>query len=419
MYSPAIVERTLSAARKAGLKFVRRSREDCLDIRSKLERLRYDSTGKLLPEGVLARPLNEKEQLHIASEQILCKADFSYYFTRYNFIDLDPGVGDATGIGAPILLESQTRYITLFGRREEECHAEYKQNRFTTGIRAYIHKVRQVAATATVRGMTMHRMLFYPGSRAFAASLDDVRVSQLFARDKLTLDNLPFWLKPGRVFPDVKDTELGFAHPISSHCAYQAENQQQGRGGLGVGLQRDISHLTEVGLWVNPGFIRFSFAPAIPNSLLTLHVQESTANGKGGYWHEVTEDARHRRRGYEHWIYAFIPWYLNHMKYRMYPPSTWVPEEHTLKHAELIERSSPEFCDGKTYSPSREQLYWWETTRVQHARNGELATFLTNFPATPEQSFQHPNQGALPVELLEEMELGVRGGRPYEVEVAA
>lgn len=131
----------------------------------------------------------------------------------------------------------------------------------------------------------------------------------------------------------------------------------------------------------------------------------------------MTEAARHKRRGYESWTYAFIPWYMNKLKYRDNPPSNWVPEPHTIQHAELVERTSPEFMDGVSVQLSLEQLYWWETDRARHVQKGELAYFLTNYAATPEQSFQSSSQGALPVELIEKMELECRDGAPYDVEV--
>ncbi len=395
--------------------FQRYPRDKSIEISAKLDRLRYDNLSRLLPDGQLARALLPSEQEFIDSERLLCKCDFVYFFTRYYCLELDPGVGERSGIGTPILLESQRRFIKLIGNREEECTEEQRKYKFTEGILAYFHKVRQVAATATARALTLHRMIFWPGTRCLAATLDDPRVSELFKRDHLALDNLPFWLKP-RVYPDVKDTELGFEPPTSSRISYQAENQTNG---IGTGSQNDVSHLTEVALWKYPGRIRFSFVPSIPKAITTLHIQESTPDGKGDYWHEVTEAARHKRRGYESWIYAFIPWYMNRLKYRMNPPGNWSPEPHTIRHAELVERTSPEFMDGKRVELSIEQLYWWETTRAQHASNGELASFLTNYAATPEQSFQAPSAGALPVELIELMEMEVKSGLPYEVETAA
>lgn len=415
LYSPEIIDRRLRRARAKGVKTQRLSVADSIGISERLERLRKNSEGGELPEGQLARPLFPNEQAFIESERAICKCDFTYFFTRYYCLELDPGVGNRSGIGPPVLLESQKRYIKLLGHREEECYEELKSHKFTLGIYAYFHKVRQVAATATARAASLHRLLFWPGTRAYCAGLNEDGRGELFKRDHTAIDNLPFWLKP-RLYPDVKDTELGFPPPLNSRIGYGAENQQ---AGIGTGKQVDVSHLTEVALWQYPGRIRFSFVPAIPKAFSTLHIQESTSDGKGNYWHEVTEHARHKRRGYEHWIYAFIPWWYNKLKYRSVPPANWKPEKHTIRHAALIERTSPEFNDGVTYFPSVEQLYWWESSRAEHARNGELATFLTNYPATPEQSFQNPSQGALPVELIEEMEQDVALGKPYDVEVLA
>ncbi len=135
----------------------------------------------------------------------------------------------------------------------------------------------------------------------------------------------------------------------------------------------------------------------------------------------MSEGCRKREEGFEDWIYIFIPWYCNRTKYIGNPPDSWRPSQHTVDHAELIERTSSEFCDGKTVRPSRDQLFWWEKTRAMHASNGEIASFLANYPATPEQSFTNWAQGALPVELIEQFELETRRPLTYgvEVEVAA
>lgn len=420
MYSPEIVEKRLRKAKEAGFTFQRCSRDRSIDISKKLEALRYDANGKKLPNGALKRDLDDKEKDFIRSERIICKADFSYYLTRYHAVERDPGVGDESGIGPAIPLESQIRMIELIGRREEVCYAELRKYSHTSGILCYCHKCRQVAFTSTSRAMTMHRMLFYPGTRALAGCLKEgpEGTGELYKRDKITIDNLPFWLYPEDPYPDVKDTELGFVHPLNCRLKYTAENSK-GQAGIGTGSQTDVSHLTEVPLWSMPGQIRFSFIPGLPKAVTTLHIQEGTSAGKGGYWQDISEGCRHRRNGFEDYIYIFVPWWMNTKKYRGNPPDNWIPEDHTIKHAELIERTSPEFNDGKTYRPTRDQLFWWEKNRALHAFNGELASFLANYPATPEQSFTNWAQGALPVELIEKMEMQVRDPYVYEVEATA
>lgn len=397
------------------MQYKRLPRSESIDISTRLENIRKGKDGKLIADGGQSRPFTRAEEDFIRSEQLICKMDFEYFFSRYWHLELDPGVGNGSGIGPPVLLESQRRYLTLIGRREEETHEEQRKHGFTVGILAYFHKVRQVSATAFMRAANMHRMIFWKGTRSLACGLDEDGKGELFKRDHLGLDNLPFWLKP-KIYPDVKDTELGFEPPISSRINYRAENQETG---IGTGTQNDVSHLTEVALYQYPGRIRFSFVPSIPKAITTLHVQESTSNGKGNYWHEVTEAARHKRRGYEDWVYAFIPWYMNRMKYRANVPDDWRPDEVTLRHADLIERTSPEFFDGKTVRATRDQLLWWEQTRAMHTLNGELASFYTNFPADPAQSFQSPSQGALPVELIELLEQECMHSMAYEVETAA
>jgi hypothetical protein len=420
VYSRLIVESRLRQAVQAGLQYKRLSRERSIELAAKLEQLRMGRDGRPMPEGRFSRPLSQAEREYIESERLICKCDFRYWAERYAHIEIDPGVGmeslEAKKIGPALWLPSQERFIELLGRRECECHEEKRKYNFTEGIRIYAHKVRQVCLTTTwLQEIMLHRMIFWPGTRGYAASLDAPRVTEIFRRFHLTVDNLPFWMQPP-IYPDVKDTELGFRPPISSHLYFEAENSETG---IGTGSQNDISGLTEVSLWRYPSQIRYSFVPSIPKAITTLHVQESTSNIKGDYWNEVTEAARHKRRGYESWVYVFIPWYMNFMKYRANVPDSWAPEEHTQKHADLIERTSPEWFDGVTIHPTRSQLYWWETTRAEYARNGELAAFLASYPATPEQSFQNVNQGALPVELIERMEQEVKQGVAFDVEAAA
>ena len=417
MYHPDVVAKRIFQARKAGIPIMKRSREESLEISSKLEKLRYKN-GLKLPPGQLVRDLDAKELTFTRSERALCKADFIYYLIRYHTIERDPGVGSESGVGPATLLESQVRFITMLGRRELVCHEEQKRFGHTQGIRVYAHKCRQVVFTTTCRALCNHRRLFYPGTRSLAAALTDgpKGTGELYKRDLLNIDNLPFWLKPDEIYPNVKDEEIGFPAPLNCRVSYQAENQQVG---IGTGSQVDVSHLTEVPLWSYPYRIRFSFLPSIPKAISTLHIQEATSAGKGGYWQEVSEGCRQRRKGFEDYIYIFVPVYLNKTKYRAVPPDDWVPDEHTLQYVELVERTSPEFNDGVAFHPNREHLYWWETERAVYSHNGELALFLANYPATPEQSFSNWAQGALPAEVIEKMDMECRIPHPYSVTVEA
>ena len=58
---------------------------------------------------------------------------------------------------------------------------------------------------------------------------------------------------------------------------------------------------------------------------------------------------------------------------------------------------------GETVRLTRDQLYWWESEWKRNKEQGTLNMFFTNYPATPEQSFQHHNMSALPLETIEWM----------------
>jgi hypothetical protein len=419
MYSTLIVERRLAQARKAGSVLNPLPVEDSIDIARRIEKLRMGVNGQQLPEGTLIRPLDDKERAFVESERTICKADFRYYAERYHHLTRDPGVGEDSGIGPASFLPSQERHWREIGKREEACYEEKRVHGLTEGILIYAHKIRQVAVTDFYRRITMHRMTFWPGTRALAAALQEGEegTGELYKRDQIALAGMPFWMRPGSgdIVSAVKNESLGFGAPWNSNIAYRAET---GRQGLGTGTQIDVSHLTEVPLWTNPGYIRFSFKPSLPKAVSTFHVQEGTSSGKGNYWHEVSEACRWRKEGYESWLYIFLPWWINTLKYRKPTPTNWVPEKITQLHAEMVERTSPEFNEGVTCRLSREQMYWWQTERAAHADNGELATFLANYGATPEQTFTNFSAGALPIELIDEMELDERRPMPYELRLA-
>jgi len=64
---------------------------------------------------------------------------------------------------------------------------------------------------------------------------------------------------------------------------------------------------------------------------------------------------------------------------------------------------------------TREHLHWWETTRESARKDNKLHFFLTSYCATPEESFQHSNASAFPVELLDELRMRVRPGDPFDM----
>lgn len=404
VYSRVIVEKKLRELAVKGHKFERSSIDRSLSMKERFARI--------VDKGKLSRKLTKQEEEFMRSEIIVCRYDFRYWAERYGTIERDAQFGG--GIGPIEFWESQERALELIGQREEQIQSDYTKLGYSGGIQAVWHKSRQLGATAIMRLISMHRMTMFKNMRCLAGSMDEEKVHLLYVKDKVVYDNLPFFLRPEIEF-DVKDEHIALAN-LKSRLTYQKANV---RSGVGVGGQFDISHLTEIALWDNPYAVKFQFFPAIPKSPNTFVSLESTANGrgKGNFWFEFTESVRRKDRGFEQWLYIFTPCYIA-SKNRLPAPDDWRPGEEARRYAEMVENTSAEWV-GHTIYPSREHLYWWETEYKQAEQDMTLHFFLTNHCATPEQSFQHVSNSALPIKVIEWMRSMSKNGMPYMIQGSA
>ena len=398
MYSPLIVERNLHSLSIPPL--YRRSVWEAREFVDAMDKSIDPTTGSL------TRGLTNGEAAFIKSETLLCQHDFRYWAERYGYMELDAMTGG--GVGLATFWGSQNRALDLIGKREEEAWASYDKHGFGEGILTLWHKARQLGATAVMRLISLHRMTLHKNTRLIAASLDETKVHELYTRDKIVLDNLPFFFRPKVEF-DVKDQHLSL-DLIKSRLTYQQANQQ---AGIGTGSQFDMFHFTEVAMWAWADRLKFDFLPAVPKHPKVFGALESTANGRGNFWHEFSENVRKREYGYESWIYIFAPYYVEPTKYRRAAPDDWRPNQVTMQHADMVEQTSPDVI-GRTQTLTRDQMYWWETEREMYRKDGSLNVFLTDYCATPEESFQHSTQSALPEETIEWMRaMSAIKGIPY------
>ena len=289
-------------------------------------------------EGELQRTLNSEEKHIIHNEVALSRLDFRYWSNRYCTIAYD-GV-EGGGVGLFNFWEAQEIILTHFARIEEENYDAKDQGYPVDGIRVVDHKARQLGGTMFARACGMHRLTLYRDIRAMGASVDEDKILELYNRDKLIWDNLPWWMRPKTGY-DVKAEHLSF-EALNSSVLYQHSRMQSG---LGQGRQFDFGHLTECASWPYPRMIELDFFPTLPQSIYTMCILESTAQGRGNWWHEFTEGVRSgHQRG---WHYIFVPVYAEQKKYRARVPEGWHPAPMTNKYAhKIIETMGFEtFCE--------------------------------------------------------------------------
>jgi len=400
MYSTRLIERSQSKVEAATKLTLRR-----YDIPEVMQR-KADLQRLVKEDGQLARDLNAEERAFIRNEQLLSMIDFRYWLTRYAHLLVDQG-GLET-FSSP--WESQEILLRFIARLEDEMVDMASRGESVDGILIFLHKARQLGATALGRAISVHAMTAREHTRAMAASIDDDKVLELYDRDKLIIDNLPFYLRPSIGF-DEKAQHI-FFDKLGSRVIYQLGTQ---KSGLGQGRQFDVTHLTECASWPYPGIIEHDWMPTIPQSLRAFALLESTAQGRGNWWHQqIKKLSDHRLR---RWHLVFIPWYAELKKYRATPPTDWKPSDEAMLHAQRVHETSRKYV-GRDVMLTKEQLYWWQSTRDEYYLSNNLAVFYTNYCATIEESFQFRVKSAFGFETLEYYRNRVQEGTSYRIDTA-
>lgn len=353
-------------------------------------------------KGQTRRALKEEEVKFIRNERVMSMLSFRYWAARYAVLHNDGG-----GICKLVHpWETQEILLRYIAKVEENLQEAAARGEPLDGILIALCKARQLGATAIGRLLLMHRLTLQANRRAMSASVDEDKIQELYDRDKLIYDNLPWYLRP-KLRYDEKRQHIHFDE-VDSRSLFQVSSQ---KSGLGVGRQFDLAHLTELSTWIY-GNLEMQFFPTLPQSSTTFALLESTANGRGGWWHDFTN--RVRQGISKRWHMVFIPWYAEASKYRRQPPVNWEPSQEALLHAQKVHDTSFEYM-GRIVMLEKPQLYWWETTRIEHQQGNKLAEFLANYCATYEESFQHSGQGAFSVELLDELRTAAHAGTPFEL----
>ncbi len=353
----------------------------------------------------LKRNLKPDEAEFVRNERLLAAIDFTYWSERYCWFIADPETGG--GLQRLKLWESQRIIMALVSKLEREMTEAVARGEPVAGILIAIHKARQLGATMLWRALIIHRVTTSKYQRALTASVNEDKVQQLYNRDQRILEHLPWYLKPS-VGYDEKRQHILF-DKLDSTVLYQEYAQ---KSGLGEGEQWDIGHMTETGM-LNTNFLEKEYFPTIPRSPSALHGMESRAYGRNNWWHRFITDIR---KGGSRWRFCFVPWYAELTKYRAQPPVNWTPSEVAMAHAMKVNETSSEFVGHKVMLP-KANLYWWETTRAEYQRKGDLSSFLEQYCATPEESFQHTTQSIFSPEMLDRLRVAASPGVPYEMQV--
>lgn len=389
MYHPSTISASIAKLERAfSTTLVEHTPAEC-------EEMEFRLRNAVDYKGNPTRPLAADEQQFIQNELLFCKASFHYAVSRYFRIRNKDGLVQKL---TP-LLGSQEFVISRLGEFEQD------ESR-TDGLLVNVLKAtRQVGMSVLAQALHVHRGVTQDNVTCLVASDTPDRSYILFGIAEMMVDELPWWLRP-KVTDRVKNQELKFegGSQILVHSGKSMKGAEGKRGQIGRGLTLLGTHLSEVSTFEDPDQLQGSLFPAIPRNRRSLAFFETTAQGRGTWFHKHWKDSRAGKTRFKS---IYIPWYVQ-KEHTLRPVAGWEPAQVTLDHARRIEATS-EAMTGKKHTPTRPQLFWYETVRGEYEAVDRLHDFLQEYGSIDDdECFQTGGRSVLNAKALDRLQRFVR-----------
>lgn len=182
-----------------------------------------------------------------------------------------------------------------------------EQRRQGKPIRAVILKARREGVSTLIEGIMFHHTATHQNVNSLVIADDEDSTETLFRMSQLYYERLPEFLKPMTKYSNRK--ELLFDDPEGKGRGLGSGVRlgTAGKTNIGRAPTFHIVHRSEVAFWKNAETLILGLEQAVPNEPDTMIIDESTANGMGGYFYEQYHKAKAGKSDY---IDIFLPWYI-------------------------------------------------------------------------------------------------------------
>ena len=248
-------------------------------------------------------------------------------------------------------------------------------------VRLIVLKARQQGVSTWSEARLFERTITQENGNALVIAHKGDSAAELFAMSRFFFENLPF--QPKCDYSNRR--EIVLAPPMNSKMRIEsAENKDAGRG-----MTNQYVHASEVAFWPSPEQTMLGLMQSVPKVPETMVILESTANGVGGYFHDMWWSAID---GTNDFTPVFLPWHEN-PEY-----SFGLSEEDTDRITSSLDDSELEGCE--LFGWSAGQIAWRRST-IANECNGNMVQFMQEYPATPHEAFQASGRPAFQLELID------------------
>lgn len=249
-------------------------------------------------------------------------------------------------------------------------------------VRVIIVKGRQQGLSTWIQGRGYWFTSQNDGQKAFILTHEGEATKNLFAMTKRYHENCPLEIRP--ITSKSNTSELKFSELDSEYAVGTAKTGDTGRS-----QTIQFFHGSEVAYWRAAKEISDGAMEGIPEEPNTEVYLESTAAGFGGYFHSMWQNGCYidetPPQTWNGYIRVFIPWFWEAQYQEPAPAGFELLEDE----AELKE----------LYDLNDDQIYW--RRRKIANKEGNVAQFQREYPATPEDAFNSAvNNVLIPAELV-------------------
>lgn len=284
----------------------------------------------------------------------------------------------------------------------KKCEEEGRLKRFI------VLKARQMGLSTLFEGLIFHDTSNNKFKNSLIVAHEEPASQNLFNMSKLFYEELPDIIRPMKKYSNGK--VLAFESPENDE-ALKRENPglrskitiaTAGAGEVGRSATYHNIHASEVAFFPNARTTMLGLLQAVPDEMNTLVVLESTANGVGGYFYEMWQNAT---RGENEFIPVFLPWFIDKTYTRAFRSE--VEKEQFIDEVMTITQDN----DGNEIKSYERQLMekhdltfeqlWWRKYTIENKCEGDVLLFMQEYPATPEESFISSGRPVFPIGALQ------------------
>lgn len=282
-----------------------------------------------------------------------------------------------------------------------------KENRI---MRRYIIlKARQMGISTYTEGKIFQETANNELTRSMIVAHEEKASSNLFNMSKMYYEELPDVIRPMKKFNNGK--VLSFENPTNDESEKKKtpglrsliKVATAGTGEVGRSETPTKLHISELAFFPDAEITMLGLIQGVPDTLDTLVIYESTANGVGDYFHREWQRAI---KGESDFIPIFLPWFTD---------STYVKEFRSENHKKQFEElicSTTVNNEGNTihtyeyelmkkFNLSLEQMLWRDWA-IRNKCGGDEEKFMQEYPSTHEEAFLATGRPVFSIKALKE-----------------